>query len=167
MSKKVFETEWFSIDELKQDSGKAKPYYRLSCADSAVILALTPRGRILLIRQFRPAIGESALEFPAGHIDDGESPEAAIARELFEETGYECGEIVPLGTFRVFNSRINNKIHAFFGKDIRLRDASKAERGIEVLTVTQKEFLRLVDRGDFDVVTCIGLYGLAKLRKLL
>ncbi|XP_032480397.1 ADP-sugar pyrophosphatase isoform X4 [Phocoena sinus] len=44
---------------------------------------------IILVKQFRPPMGGYCLEFPAGLIDDDESPEAAALRELEEETGYK------------------------------------------------------------------------------
>ncbi|VEU34127.1 unnamed protein product [Pseudo-nitzschia multistriata] len=42
----------------------------------------------LLVEQFRPPVGRATLEFPAGLIDAGETPEQAALRELREETGY-------------------------------------------------------------------------------
>jgi len=51
----------------------------------------------LLVEQFRPPVGKSTLEFPAGLIDAGETPEQAALRELKEETGYvgEACKIAP------------------------------------------------------------------------
>ncbi|KAM9327509.1 ADP-sugar pyrophosphatase [Pholidichthys leucotaenia] len=48
---------------------------------------------VVMVKQFRPPMGCYTLEFPAGLIDDGETPEAAALRELKEETGYK-GEVI-------------------------------------------------------------------------
>lgn len=47
----------------------------------------TGRGRLVLIREFRPILAGDQYGFPAGLVDEGETVEAAVARELREETG--------------------------------------------------------------------------------
>ncbi|MEQ2284658.1 ADP-sugar pyrophosphatase [Girardinichthys multiradiatus] len=66
-------------------------------ADGVGIIALLKRTLhkdcVVMVKQFRPPLGCSTLEFPAGLIDEGETAEAAALRELKEETGYK-GEVV-------------------------------------------------------------------------
>jgi 8-oxo-dGTP pyrophosphatase MutT (NUDIX family) len=54
----------------------------------AIVAALTPDRRIVLIRQYKHGVREIVLEMPAGMIDAEETPEACAIRELAEETGY-------------------------------------------------------------------------------
>ena len=62
---------------------------RLHTAGAAVIIPrLEPGGDFVLVRQFRPPAGRFMIEFPAGLIEPGESPEETAVRELYEETGY-------------------------------------------------------------------------------
>ncbi|KAF8467422.1 NUDIX hydrolase domain-like protein [Kalaharituber pfeilii] len=64
--------------------------------DGVAIIAVLDNGNepeILLQKQFRPPVGRMCIEFPAGLIDAGETPEECALRELHEETGY-IGEIV-------------------------------------------------------------------------
>ncbi len=62
----------------------------------AVIAALKPDGKMIMVRQFRKPAERVMLEVPAGKIDPGESPETAALRELKEETGYTAGKIEKL-----------------------------------------------------------------------
>lgn len=63
----------------------------------ACVLALTEQGNVVMVRQYRPGPERVLLEMPGGMVDAGESPEAAAARELLEETGY-------VGTVRLAGS---------------------------------------------------------------
>lgn len=56
-------------------------------------------GKILLVRQFRYAFGETIYEIPAGKLNVDEDPMAAAKRELSEEAGIEAEELVHLCTY--------------------------------------------------------------------
>ena len=55
--------------------------------------------KILLVKQFRPAINKETLEIPAGKLEYGEDPMACGVRELNEETGMECEKLELLLSF--------------------------------------------------------------------
>lgn len=69
---------------------------------AAVILAIDPDGRAILVEQHRVPLGRRCLELPAGLVGDetaGETIESAAARELEEETGWRAERIERLGEF--------------------------------------------------------------------
>lgn len=71
---------------------------------AAVILAIDESGHVLLVDQYRVPLGRRCIELPAGLIGDtdaaqGESAEAAAARELEEETGYRADRMEVIGEF--------------------------------------------------------------------
>lgn len=66
-----------------------------NCPPDAVVLIIHDSSgeRILLNKEFRLAVGDWVYNFPAGLIEKGETPEAAAARELREETGLTLDSI--------------------------------------------------------------------------
>lgn len=87
--------QWSELVELKyqdqeQKTRKWECLHRKNRAEAVIIIPrMEPSGRYILIRQFRPPTNSYMLEFPAGLIDAGESPETTAIRELYEETGYK------------------------------------------------------------------------------
>jgi ADP-ribose diphosphatase len=68
---------------------------RISCTGVIAVVAVTADGRILLVEQYRPALGKPVIELPAGLVgdepgDESEAQTQAAHRELIEETGYEA-----------------------------------------------------------------------------
>lgn len=87
------EGRFLMLRELEYDNGSGTRLWescdRRGTGSAVFILArIVPDDEILLIRQFRPPAGRLVLEFPAGLIDPGETPESTAVRELYEETGY-------------------------------------------------------------------------------
>lgn len=83
----------------------------IAAPDWCNILALTPDGKLVLVRQFRYGTNEFSLEIPGGMIDPGEAPIAAAIRELREETGYVGTGARIIGTVRPNPAIQNNRCH--------------------------------------------------------
>ena len=63
---------------------------------AVVLIAETPLGELILIRNYRFAVNEWLVEVPAGTIEGDEAPERAAERELEEETGYCSSNLILL-----------------------------------------------------------------------
>lgn len=66
---------------------------RVEIEGIVVMVAVTPSGKVVLERQFRPPMGRDVIELPAGLVEPGEAMEVAAKRELIEETGWSAGKI--------------------------------------------------------------------------
>jgi len=87
---------------------------------AVVVLPITEDGRIIFIRNYRPAVDETLWELCAGTLDQkGESPAHCAARELVEETGYRAKTIENLGSFYTTPGLTDELMHAFLAKDLQ------------------------------------------------
>ena len=67
---------------------------------AVVVVPLTDAGKVVMVRQFRAAIGSDLLEIPAGKRDvTGEPPEETARRELVEEVGLQADRLELLARF--------------------------------------------------------------------
>lgn len=96
-------TKWLSLETItyNDENGDSRLWNcatrttkKSGKADAVVIVPLLKKGgqdgkqETILVEQFRPPVGTFTMEFPAGLIDAGETPEQAALRELKEETGF-------------------------------------------------------------------------------
>lgn len=79
-----------SLDSYRAADGKTFHRERIRHPASVVILPVLPQNRILLIRQFRPALGRYIFEIPAGTREPNEPLIRCAKRELAEEAGHRA-----------------------------------------------------------------------------
>lgn len=73
--------------------GTAATWDMLDMPETVAVLALTPDGELVMVRQFRPGPNRIVMSLPGGFVDDGEQVSEAARRELREETGYAAGSV--------------------------------------------------------------------------
>lgn len=98
---RIYEGRIFTVQKeaLTLPGGRAFTAEIIRHPGSVVIIPVTNAGEIVLVRQYRPAIGRFAWELPAGSLKPGEDVTAAAARECQEEIGLVPSALTPLGSF--------------------------------------------------------------------
>lgn len=116
-SEYLFKDTWFTIrkDTCETRDGKIiTPYYVYEFPTWVTAVALTKDGQLILERQYRHALRETNLEIPGGCVDGTDpSLQAAIERELLEETGYRFDHYEYLGKTSSNPSTNNNWMHMY------------------------------------------------------
>src|ERR1700722_3229108 len=132
------------------------------------VIALTAELNIVLVDQYRHAVGQMRTEFPAGAVDDGEEPLAAIKRELLEETGYASEQWHLLGSAPVNPVLQTNRIHCFLAlasHKVAEQDLDEGE-AIRTHELPLPEFIEQVEAGRLEL-PALQLASLHLLRSYL
>ncbi len=116
-------------------------------------------GRILLVRQYRYAYGESVYEIPAGKLEKGEEPLLAAARELEEEAGVRAESLELLFTVYPTPGYTNEKIYIYEASG-GVQTATRLDEGefLDVVYMPLEEAERRLRSGEIrDAKTIIAL----------
>lgn len=130
---------------------------------SVVIVPVTDDGDVILVRQYRHAIGRWAWELPAGSLKPGEDPKLAAIRECHEEIGLIPSTVLPLGAFFPTPGYCDEEMN-FYRAD-GLREPSDGEvahpdedEDIEAQAFAPADIRRMIAAGDIiDLKTVAGL----------
>lgn len=118
-------------------------------------------GRILLIRQYRPAIDRETLELPAGAKDSsGEDPAVTAARELEEETGYRPGRMTKLAHILTAVAWCNESTDIYLAQDLKPVEGQSLDEAeeIEICSFSLDELCRMIYAGSIqDAKTVAGI----------
>jgi 8-oxo-dGTP pyrophosphatase MutT (NUDIX family) len=88
------------VDRIADDQGREATRETVEHPGAVAALVIDEHGRVVLVEQWRQAMGRRMLEIVAGKYDrDDESPEQTLRRELAEELGHEGGTLTYLTSF--------------------------------------------------------------------
>lgn len=160
---RVFNGKVFSVDreDVRLPHGRTVKVDVVRHPKSVVLAPVPEPGHVILIRQYRHAVGRWLWELPAGSVDEGESPEEAARRECHEEIGQVPDTIVRLGAFYPTPGYCDEEM--VFFRVSGLSDPTEAaavdeDEDIEARTFTLGEARDMVRSGEVtDMKTVVGL----------
>lgn len=119
-SKEIFKGNIINVEQLTVElpNGKRATRDMIKHPGASVIIPITDKNEIYMVRQFRKAIERESLELPAGKLDPGETPYECAKRELKEETGLDAESIDFLISIHSTPGFCNEVLHIFTAKGL-------------------------------------------------
>ena len=164
----------FRIDTIERADGSRATRDIAGHPGAVAILAIDGEDRVLLVRQYRVAVGELLLEIPAGTLDiadDGtvEDPDLAARRELEEETGMRAGAWRKVARFYTAPGFTSELMHLYLATALTSADVDRLgpddDEHLLLETMPVRDAVAAAERGEFaDAKTLVGLLWLARER---
>jgi len=167
-SKTVFEGRAVKLIQSTVEKRKGEVVVReiVQHRDAIAAVVLDGRGNVVMVRQFRVPTGKDLLEIPAGVMEDNESPEDCVRRELQEEIGFIPREIIRLGGFYPAPGYCTEFINVFLASELeKSRLVAEDTDEIEVVRVPVAKIAGMIDNG--DICDAKSVAGLLKYLSLL
>ena len=126
---------------------------------AVAVVAINPKGEVVLVRQYRHAAGETLLEIPAGLLEPGENQSECALRELREETGYQAANIRKLFSCYTTPGFSNEMIHIYLATDLTMfQQDLDPDEDIEILELPLTDAITLIEKGEItDTKTIAAL----------
>ena len=170
----VYDAKWFKVwrDTVLKGNGQPMPnYYVFEFTNWVTVLPVTKSGKVILVKQYRYALGTWSIELPGGVMEKDESnPQLAAIRELREETGSICEHMKQVAVIAPNPATQTNRMYCFLatGCEIIHNQELDENEEIEILQVSIKELKQLIM--DNKIVQSLHisaiLYGLMALDEI-
>jgi ADP-ribose pyrophosphatase len=139
------------VDTVRTVDGRRSTREIVEHAPCIAVVAVEGEDNVLLVRQYRLAAGKELLEIPAGGIDPGESPEAAVIREMREETGLRPDKVERLTGFYLSPGFSSEYVHLFLVSEFEADPlAAEDTAGIELVRTPVSQIRELITSGKIE-----------------
>jgi ADP-ribose pyrophosphatase len=163
----------FRIDTVELPDGSRSTRDIAEHPGAVAMVAVDPDDNVLLVRQWRHAIGQALLEIPAGSLDrhpDGtiEDHADAAKRELEEETGFRAATWRYLGRFYSAPGFTSELLHVYLATDLATAHVDRLgpdpDERLELERMPLADAIAMARRGEFhDAKSLVGLLWVAGL----
>lgn len=153
------------VDTVRLPDGRERQREVVEHPGAVGVLPVLTDGTLVLVRQYRHAIGRALLEIPAGTREPGEDAETCARRELAEETGYQTEALWELVRFYVSPGWADEELIVYVADDLQPGAMHPADdERLEVVPVRPDEVPGLIARGEIadskSVVALLAYLGL-------
>ncbi|OFW13314.1 MAG: hypothetical protein A3F70_00120 [Acidobacteria bacterium RIFCSPLOWO2_12_FULL_67_14] len=164
--RKVFEGRIFTVtvESITLPRGERMEAEIIRHPGSVVLIPIAPDGAVVLVRQYRHAIGRWAWELPAGSLKPGEDPKTAAARECHEEIGLIPSALDFLGSFFPTPGYCDEEMHIYRATGLRAPTGADpqaqrdADEDLEPKAFPVAAIRNMIASGDIiDLKTVAGL----------
>ncbi len=131
----------FEINRIKLPIGIEGTFGVVRHPGASLAVPITDDGRVVILRQYRFAVSKRILEFPAGTLEENESPLESMKRELAEEAGYKADRWDSLGQMLPCPGYSDEIIHLYLARNLKPlsdRPAGDEDEDLEVLHMTKE-----------------------------
>lgn len=163
-SRTIYTSPWVELDLVDvEPPGQARyEHHLVKWAPVAAVVVLNEHDQVLMMWRHRFATNTWNWEIPSGIVEDGETLEAAAAREVLEETGWQVDHVEPLAYNQPVGGMSNAEHHVFLARSARHVappvDTHEADR-IEWIPLA--DIQGMIDRR--EIVAGVAVTGLLQL----
>lgn len=147
-------------ERVRLPDGAKTEFDYVTKAESVLVVPVRPGGEIVVVEEWRQAIGGTRLSLPGGSLEGDEDPVSGAHRELEEETGYRAGSVDHLTTAEPavsFSDAIHHFVVAEGCSPTGSRDLDDDE-SIRVETMSLDALLRRIEDGQIrDGASVLGV----------
>ena len=152
-SDRVFEGRLISVrkDTVRLPNGRTSTREVVVHPGAVAIVPMLEDGRVILVKQYRHAVGKILMEIPAGTLYPDETPEECALRELREEVGYAAGRLEKLTSVYLAPGYSTELIHLFLATDLQPAEGETDEdEFLKPVTLTLDEAVAQIANGEIQ-----------------
>ena len=151
------------VDQIHTDSGYRGIREIVEHPGAVAIVPIDERQQIVLVKQYRSAVGKNTIEVPAGTLSKGEDPLVCAHRELKEETGYQAAKLDRIGGVYTAPGISSEFIHLYLATGLTAGEsATEEDEAIDLMRVSLNEALSMIHDGSINDAKSVSALLLVK-----
>ena len=151
------------IDQVHTDSGYRGIREIIEHPGAVALVPIDDQQQIILVKQYRAAVGKHTIEVPAGTLSIGEDPLVCAQRELKEETGFQAAKIDRIGGIYTAPGISSEFITLYMATGLTAGDANTEEdESIDLMRVTLSQAIEMIHDGSINDAKSVSALLLVK-----